>query len=139
MKKILVVFVVALGVMSCKKVTTKKVDKTIVDGKWRVELFSEDGVNETSHFTNYVFEFFDNGNTTSTNGTTTVTGTWSTDKSSSDDDSNDTHFNLNYSPTDHFDELNDDWHVISLADDKIELEDVSGGDGSIDLLTFVKI
>jgi len=38
-----------------------------------------------------------------------------------------------------FDELNDDWHILNETSTKIQLEDVSGGSGEIDLLTFEKV
>jgi hypothetical protein len=37
-----------------------------------------------------------------------------------------------------FDELNDDWHIIEETSTKIRLQDVSGGSGGTDLLTFEK-
>lgn len=139
MKKIAFLAIALMFVVACKKDSPKKVEKTMIDGSWKVELFSEDGVDETSYFAGYIFTFNDNGTVTATNGSTSVNGTWSTSDSSSDDDSSsDTHFNLSFPTTNNFDELTDDWHVKSLGDSKIELEDISGGDGSIDLLTFSK-
>lgn len=140
MKQLSILLLTTVFVLfSCKKVTTKKIDKTITDGQWRVELFSEDGFNETNYFSGYVFDFNENNTVSAVNGSITVIGTWSTSKSFSDDDSKHSHLNLSFSSTHNFDELTDDWHVISLSDSKIELKDVSGGDGSVDLLTYVKV
>lgn len=126
-------------VFSCKKVSPKGVEKTVTEGSWKITLFSEDGVNETNDFTGYSFVFSKNGQVTAANGTVTMNGTWSSsDSNSNDDSSNETHFNLYFEALNNFDELADDWHVVSLSSSKIELEDESG-DGSIDLLTFEKI
>ena len=124
---------------ACNKVNPKGVEKTVTDGSWKVTLFSEDGVNETNYFNGYTFVFNENGQVTATNNSITMNGTWSTsESSSSDDSSNETDFTLSFDALNNFDELSDDWHVISLSDSKIELEDISG-DGSIDKLTFEKI
>lgn len=42
------------------------------------------------------------------------------------------------SPTVFADELTDDWDIISYTDTKIQLVDVSGGNGGTDYLTFEK-
>ena len=36
------------------------------------------------------------------------------------------------------DELNSDWHIIEQNSNTIKLEDVSGGNGGTDYLTFIK-
>jgi hypothetical protein len=37
-----------------------------------------------------------------------------------------------------FEDLNDDWDIISRSSTKIELIDISGGNGGTDYLTFEK-
>src|SRR5690606_38943857 len=129
-----------LVVISCNKVKPSKVEKSMSDGTWKVTLFSEDGDNETSYFSGYVFTFNDGG-TVSAVGSTTISGTWSVSKSnsSSSSDDDEVHCNLSFPNMNNFDELSDDWHILNYSDSKLELEDVSGGDGSIDKLTFSKI
>ena len=134
----MMVLAVAAVAVSCQKKQIKQVNSDITQGTWYVSHFSEDGVDETQYFTGYNFTFSDDGTVTATNGTNTISGTWSTSKSSSDDDSNDPHFNLTFPATNNFDELSDDWHITSSSDTQLDLEDVSGGDGSIDKLTFKK-
>lgn len=138
MKKIAFALFVVLIAVACSKTSPKKVENTITEGTWKVSLFSEDGVDETFYFNGITFKFNSDNTVTATGNGTTVNGTWKVEKDSfDDDDSNHTHFTLNFPVVGEFDELNDDWHVISLNDDRIELEDVSG-DGSIDKLTFTK-
>lgn len=105
-------------------------------GTWRVSNFVEDGVNQTHHFTGYVFTFSENGTVSATNGTTTVTGTWSTSSSSSSGPKFILNFNVTSGP---FEEISEDWRIESVTSVLIDLKHVSGGDGSIDLLTFAKI
>lgn len=47
-------------------------------------------------------------------------------------------FNIFFASPENFSELSDDWNIVSYSDTKIELMDVSGGDGETDLLTFEK-
>jgi hypothetical protein len=106
----------------------------VVNGTWRVTLFSEDGSNQTSNFSNYNFTFNSNGTLTAANGSTTMNGTWS----AGTDDSTPKMF-INFNVTDGpFEEISEDWRILSNTSSKIELNHISGGDGSIDLLTFEK-
>tara|TARA_R100000951_G_C2595675_1_gene166536 strand:- start:298 stop:732 length:435 start_codon:yes stop_codon:yes gene_type:complete len=140
-EKLIVVLAALLLVFgACNKVKTKDVNKTITDGKWRVSYFSEDGVDETYHFNGYEFTFNDDGNVQAVGQGGTINGTWSTtDDNSNDDSSSDVDLNLVFPNTNNFDEISDDWDVVTQSNDKIELQDISGGDGSIDELTFKRI
>ncbi|MEZ5069461.1 MAG: hypothetical protein R2751_00485 [Bacteroidales bacterium] len=61
------------------------------------------------------------------------------DQSGSDDDSpEDLHFHIFFSLSNDFEDLNDDWEILSHSATKIELVDVSGGNGGTDYLTFTK-
>lgn len=113
----------------------------VQNGTWKITKFIDSATDETYHFTGYNFTFQTSGILTAENGTNTHQGSWSitNDDNSNDDDNyqNDLHFNINFAPTiSNFEELTDDWHFISNSDTKIELIDVSGGDGSTDYLTF---
>jgi hypothetical protein len=139
MKKIqislLALAAIALTFAACKKDDPIDLGQTptiIQAGTWRITQFNEDGSDHTSHFTGYSFTFSNGGVVTATKDTSTVTGTWSTGT----DDST-PKFNLAFTAT-QFEELSDDWHIKTQADSKIELEDVSGGNGGTDLLTFEK-
>ena len=116
---------------------------TVTSGTWTVTFFEDDGVDETYHFTGYNFTFGASNVLTATNGTNTYTGTWSvTNDDSNDDDSpssSDLDFNIFFaSPANFNDELSDDWDILSRTDIKIELVDVSGGNGGTDYLTLEK-
>ena len=109
-------------------------------GTWRITSYVDSGQNETNDFTGYNFTFSANGTLTATNGTTTYTGSWSvTDSNSSDDSPEDVDFNINFTSPPNFEELSDDWDIISHSSTKIELIDISGGNGGTDYLTFEKL
>ena len=98
--------------------------------------------NETGNFSGYIFEFDANNLLTATNGSNNYAGTWSvTDDGSGDDNNNydDIDFNIGFSNPRNFEELSEDWEIISISNTKIELRHVSGGNGGTDLLTFEKI
>ena len=105
----------------------------IQQGAWKVTLYNDSGKDETYHFTGYTFSFNTDGTAVATKNSVVVKGTWST----GNDDSQSKLY-LNFGASNPFDELNDDWHVIEQTATKIRLEDVSGGNGGTDLLTFEK-
>uniref|UniRef100_UPI004049CB6B hypothetical protein n=1 Tax=Flavobacterium sp. TaxID=239 RepID=UPI004049CB6B len=116
---------------------------TVSQGTWRITFYEDSGVNETTNYSNYIFTFGANGVLTAVN-TNTYTGSWSvtTDNSTDDSPSNDLDFNILFtapSPAIFVDDLSDDWDIISYTSTKIELVDVSGGNGGTDCLTFEKI
>ena len=121
-----------------------EIENTAQSGTWRITNFNDSGQNETSDFNGYDFTFNSNGSLIASNGSTTVSGSWSvTDDSNSNDDSNsddDIDFNISFPvpESNDFEDLNDDWDILSITDVKIELIDISGGNGGTDLLTFEK-
>ncbi|PHR11131.1 MAG: hypothetical protein COA40_12410 [Aequorivita sp.] len=137
--------------MSCDKdddnnepqnTTIQQTQNTVQSGSWKITYYLDSDQNETNHFTGYTFTFNENGSLVAINGSTTITGTWSvTDSNSNDDDggSSDTDFNIFFASPPDFEELSDDWDIISVTNSKIQLTDVSGGNGGTDFLTFEKI
>lgn len=119
-----------------------QIESSVQSGTWRVSNFNDSGQNETSDFNGYDFTFNSDGTLVATNGTTTVNGSWSvTDDSNSSDDSSsddDIDFNIFFAvpETSDFEDLNDDWDVVTTSSTRIELIDISGGNGGVDMLTF---
>lgn len=70
---------------------------------------------------------------TATKSGSSVSGNWST---GSDDSQSKLYLTFTAAP---FNELNDDWHIVQQTSSMIQLEDVSGGNGGTDYLTFEKI
>lgn len=141
-----VFFALATGTVflpACSKNDDKKtkdaIESNIQDGTWRISQFIDSGATETSNFSGYNFTFATSGALSASNGTNTYTGTWSITDSNSDDDSqDDLDFNIYFDLTNDFEDLVDDWDIRTQSDSKIELEDVSGGSGETDYLTFEK-
>ena len=115
------------------------IENNVQSGTWLITNFIDSGTNESTDFTGYNFTFESSGVLNANNGSNDFNGTWSVTDSDSDDDSpddNDLDFNINFNLTNNFEDLNDDWDIISQSDTKIELTDVSGGNGGTDFLTF---
>lgn len=130
-----------LFALSCTKdnIDIAKVKSNVQSGTWRITKFIDSGVDETNYFTGYNFTFNSSGVLNANNGTNNYNGTWSiTDSNSNDDSPNDLDFNIYFNLTNNFLDLNDDWDFISQSSTKIELIDVSGGNGGTDYLTFEK-
>jgi len=115
------------------------IQNTVQTGDWRITSYIDSGKDETSHFSGYFFSFSDNGTISATNSSVTYAGTWSiTDSNSNDDSPGDVDFNIAYNLGNNFDDLSEDWQIISQSSSKIELKHVSGGNGGTDFLTFEK-
>ncbi|WP_299223332.1 hypothetical protein [uncultured Psychroserpens sp.] len=114
---------------------------TAQSGTWRVANFNDSGQNETSNFNGYDFSFNADGSLVATNGANTMEGTWSvTDDSNSSSNDDDIDFNIFFPvpESNDFEDLNDDWDVVMTTSTRIELIDVSGGNGGTDMLIFEK-
>lgn len=113
---------------------------TVNQGTWRVTLYNDSGTIKTSNFTGYNFTFGTGSALTAANGSNTYNGTWSVTSGDSNDDnpSNDLDFNIGFTTPANFADLTDDWDIVTYTASKIELRDVSGGNGGTDLLTFEK-
>ena len=122
----------------------QQIEDAAESGTWRVASMVDSGQDETSDFNGYEFTFNPNGTISATNGVNTYTGSWSvTDDSNSSDDSSsddDIDFNIQFQVSDDhdFDDLNDDWDVVSHSSTTISLIDISGGNGGTDTLVFQK-
>lgn len=115
---------------------TEAIRATAISGMWTISLFEEDGKNETSDFSGFEFAFNEDGSIQAINGDATISGAWSIQ--SDDDDDDDIDFNIFFTSPANFTELSDDWDMVSYSTSRIELKDISGGDGSIDRLIFEK-
>lgn len=116
-----------------------EIEKNVESGTWKITSFIDSGTDETNDFAGYNFTFNDSGVLNANNGTNDYNGTWSiTDSNSNDDSQDDLDFNINFNLTNDFEDLNDDWDLVSQSPVKIELIDISGGNGGTDYLTFEK-
>mgnify|MGYP003644919013 CR=1 FL=1 len=113
----------------------QQIETVLPQGKWMVSKLIDGDSDHTSDFESFEFTFSEDGSVTAQNDLFTEPGTWSYDNSSSSSEE----LVLQFSGTTPFDKLNDDWDIVSVSNSKVELSDVSGGNGDIELLTFTKL
>lgn len=113
-----------------------QINEDLASGNWIITEFIDSGEDETSDFSGYLFTFNSSGSLVAAKGSTTYTGNWSITEDSDDDSPEDLDFNIYFNLTNQFEDLNDDWDIVSHTSAKIELIDVSGDDGETDYLTF---
>ncbi len=136
---ITLLIITAMAVSSCSKDDDSPADPSqtqdnVQAGTWRVTLYNDSGENRTNYFEGFGFIFNTNGSLTAVNGTVTQNGTYSVYK-----DSGDTKFDITFqAASGPFEEISEDWRVITQSASKIELINVSGGNGGTDYLTFEK-
>jgi len=101
------------------------------EGQWIVALYDEDGDNQTADYNGYQLDFMEDGTVTADNGNQTLNGSWSTD--------GDTEVVLDFAAQIPFDEFNDEWDIVDFDENRLELIDISGGNGGTDTLVFEKL
>ncbi len=101
----------------------------LTDGIWYVNYFFDDQ-DETFLFNEYQFNFNADQTALATNGTNPINGTWNLTGGSTPD------LILFFGTNSPFDELDEDWDILEVTPQIIRLKHISGGDGSVDFLTF---
>ena len=107
----------------------------MMGGQWIVAQYKDDGVDETVDFNGYSVSFMADHQITLYEGTEAFgDGLWRVLRNSD----HKLKVYLNFGEELPFNELTDDWTLVSITNDRIELKDVSGDDGSEDILVFEK-
>jgi hypothetical protein len=134
-KILLAIFVFSVLLVSCSKDDPVSNDDSLntskLSGNWQVTYYWDSDKDETYKFSGNTFTFASSGSISVVASSNTYTGTWTTGS-----DDSQTKLYLTFGSPDYLSDISDDWHVIEQTDNKIRLEDVSGGNGGTDLLTF---
>ncbi len=108
-------------------------EQVLTEGQWIVALYLDDGIDETSDYNNYILTFNSDGTVIADNGTV-INGSWDVTGNTNNLD-----LILDFGTSIPFDEFNDDWDVFDVQENRVEVYDVSGGNGGTDTLVFEKI
>ncbi len=99
----------------------------LTNGGWVVHLYTDDNIDETSHYTGYTFVFASNGDLNVSKTGVTVSGDWAI---RTDDGKKKLDIVLVTTDADLL-ELNNDWVIKSLTTSLIELEDDNTASGEV--------
>lgn len=110
------------------------VKSLVTQGKWKVNLYRDNGVDETNNYTGYEFQFKPNGTVIATKDESLLSGTWR-----SAVDGRKPKLYMEFASASHLDELSEDWQIIKQGSGSLELEDTTTGHGGIDYLNLQKI
>jgi hypothetical protein len=110
------------------------VKSVVTQGKWKVNLYRDNGVDETSNYAGYEFQFKPNGTVYATKDDNLLSGSWRGAV-----DGRATKLNMKFTTASLLDELSEDWKIIRKNSNLIELEDITTGHGGIDYLSLQKI
>ncbi len=113
---------------------TTELTNILMDGQWYVQSYIDDGDDETNNYNGYTLVFNPDGTVLVENNNNTISGTWNVVNSSNGLD-----VILDFGTAMPFDEFNDDWDVVTYTNTRVELYDISGGNGGTDYLTFQKL
>jgi hypothetical protein len=105
----------------------------LIEGTWIVANFNDSGEDETSDYSGFSFDFQDDGSIVATRNDDTIDGTWSVFT-----DSGKEKLGLDFGEMVPLDEFTDDWDIQDVQNNRVELYDVSSGDGTTDVLVFEK-
>ena len=116
--------------------SVEELENAVVLGEWIVASYIDSGANSTAEYADYVLNFDVNGTVSVTDGgASNFTGSWSALL----DNDQVLRLLLDFGMNIPFDEFNDDWIVVSQTENRIELNDISGGNGTEDILVFEKL
>jgi hypothetical protein len=102
---------------------------------WKVTNYMDDSKNLTSSFDGYIFDFQSTGVVTATKGSEIVTGIWKEYT-----DSGRTKFVLQFAKSGVFEEISEDWTLVTKTDKLMQLNHNSGNvvNNAGDTLQFEK-
>jgi hypothetical protein len=113
-----------------------EIGNILMGGDWTVASYVEDDMDETSNYAGFDFSFgMEHILTVSTNMDPLTAGLWRVVRDS--DGKLKVYLNLG-DGDDIFADLTDDWDVVSVTENRLELKDISGGDGTVTVLVFEK-
>ncbi len=107
----------------------------MLGGQWNVTAYAEGDVDMTENFDGQDFSFSNRHQVeVSINDDPIIAGLWRVIR----DSDQDLRFYLNFANDATFGDLTDDWDIVEVSTDVIELRSESGGDGSMDILVFTR-
>ncbi len=104
------------------------------EGFWRVSSFNDKGVNRTNDYADFVLDFKDDFSLSATQGTTVIYGTWNPQY-----DGGTVALELEFEEIIPFKKLNEDWNIIDLKNNRVEIKHIDSETLAISILVFERI
>ncbi len=131
------ILLLLIGASSCQKsnnTNSPAIFKSAIQkGNWKVTLYNKNGKEETAYFSEYNFHFASDGKAIATTSGIDLSGSWSCGT-----EDNLLKLYLNFGGSNPLQVINNDWHVVLQNATTIKLDDISGGNGATEILTFEK-
>lgn len=102
----------------------------LTEGDWLISSYIVDGSDYTSYYTEYVYNFNEDGSLDATN-LSLVKGSWNLE-------SNNTVLNIHFSLLNVLDLMSYQWQIVAATETHIELQYISPVDGELTTLTLTK-
>ena len=106
----------------------------MTQGKWKVNQYRDNGVDETSNYTGYEFLFKPNGTLVAMKDNNMLSGHWKSEVGKKE-----AKLSLDFDSASDLDELSENWQIINKTDRTIELEETAAGYSGIDYLNLERI
>lgn len=141
MKKLfnILLFSSVIVLSSCSKAddnpgdASAEVATSLKSGTWRISSYSDNGTDKTANYSSFIFTFDANGAISAANGLLTAVGTWKTQK-----DNGKHELDLAFTSPPFFEEIEEDWEIVSQNPTQVSLKDVNDAGTETDLLVFTK-
>jgi hypothetical protein len=114
--------------------TKQKIESTLKGHQWRITNFSDEK-EESKHFLGYSFQFNSDGTVVARKNETSVNGVWSTFNSGNGQ----LKLSLEFTLTEPFDELSDDWIIEESENNMVRIVEMSGGSDNADEVIFESV
>ncbi|MGO3184020.1 MAG: hypothetical protein ACTIJ9_14435 [Aequorivita sp.] len=108
---------------------------TLPQGEWMISTLIDGEEDKTIDFESFVFTFNEDGTVEGVTDLFSEAGTWTYDNTSSSSEK----LIIEFDNIDPFNEINDDWDIVSVSNSKVELIDDDNENGGSELLTFTKL
>lgn len=114
----------------------ERISSVLPQGTWKVTTLIDGNENHTAAFESFIFTFNEEGSVIAENDLYSETGIWAYRTTAQEGEQ----LVLAFNEVIPFDEINDDWKIVSVTNTKVELSDDDDNDlDDLDILVFTKI
>jgi|26BtaG_2_1085354.scaffolds.fasta_scaffold00062_14 hypothetical protein len=113
----------------------ERISSVLPQGTWKVTTLIDGNEDHTEAFESFIFTFDEDGTVVSQTDLFSEIGIWAYKSTSQQGEQ----LILEFNDVTPFDQINDDWKIVSVTNSQVELSDVGDIPENTDLLVFTKI